>query len=154
MLTERLANWVVAHFTSSPFSEETQLLIRKYAGPPPRDRQLRLQELALVAAYAVALIPFVLLVALAGGLSTALGTPGGDDVIRRVGFAGLAWLCAGLVLHLARYYVVLIAAHRTDASVSSSSDAQRWPLCSADLDFLVQTVGRNLARVPFLPPRL
>ena len=147
MLTERIVGWVDDHVAGSPWTAETQAVIERYAGPPPLERRTQYQELALVVAHALVMIPFVLALAGAGALSSGLGIHGATTPIYRIGVGGLVWCCAGLALHLARYYVAVVADRRSrGASTDASAGAgRRWPRASSDLDFVLQTVVGAIA---------
>jgi hypothetical protein len=140
MLTERVADWVDAHVTESPFSEETQAVIEQYAPPRPAARRARYQELALVVAHALIMIPFILGVALAGALTSALGIDGAKGAIYRVAVAGLTWCCVGLALHLWRFYDALIAVYRSRHNLARADTDWHWPRASSDRDFIAQAV--------------
>ena len=147
MLTERIVAWVNSHVASSPWTAETQAVIERYAGPPPLERRTQLQELALVVAHALVMIPFVLVLAGAGALSSGLGIHGAKTPIYRVAVGGLVWCCVGLALHLVRYYVALVAVRRSRRATTGASAGagRRWPRTSSDLDFVLQTVVAAIA---------
>jgi hypothetical protein len=147
MLTERIVAWVNSHVASSPWTAETQAVIERYAGPPPLERRTQLQELALVVAHALVMIPFVLALALAGALSSGLGIHGATTPIYRIGVGGLVWCCVGLALHLVRYYAALLAGRRSRGAGASAGAGRRWPRTSSDLDFILQTVVAAIAAV-------
>jgi hypothetical protein len=132
VLTDRIVN-AMGNLASSPFFDETQGLIRKYAPSRPQaDRQVR--ELSLVAGYALSMIPAVVIWTIAAwGVSAAAGDQAFEVVIR-LGWGLVVGLLVGIGLHLVRYYDALIrVAHDRDSRTN-----QRWPLVSSDLDFLVQ----------------
>jgi hypothetical protein len=132
VLTDRIVN-AMGNLPSSPFSDETQGLIRKYAPPGPQaDRQVR--ELTLVAGYALSMIPAVVIwIIAAWGVSAAAGDQA-FEVVVRLGWGLVVGLLVGIGLHVVRYYDALIRVARDRDSRTN----QRWPLVSSDLDFLVQ----------------
>jgi len=140
MLTDRVATWIIARVAPSPWTETTQALIKEYAGASRSERRIQQREVALIVAHGLVMIPFILLVALAGGLATRLGSPAPTDAIQRVGIAGLAWCITGVVLHLGRYCLGWVTLSRADAQHSDGSMEGHWPRRSSDLDFLAQTL--------------
>ena len=140
MLTERVAAWVEDHVTDPPWTAETQALIDKYAAPPSAARRARYQELALVVAHALIMIPFILGLAFVGALSTELGIDGAKGAIYRVAVAGLTWCSVGLALHLWRFYDALIAVYRSRRDPTRAAASWQWPRASSDLDFILQAV--------------
>jgi hypothetical protein len=149
MLTERIVGWVDGHVASSPWTAETQAVIERYAGPPPLERRTQYQELALVVAHALVMIPFVVALAFAGALSSGLGIHGATTPIYRIGVGGLTWCCVGLALHLVRYYGALLAGRRSRGAYAGASAGTgwRWPRMSSDLDFILQAVVAAIAAV-------
>jgi hypothetical protein len=129
-----MTDWIFAQASRvapSPFSNETQELMKKYVPPhPQRDRQFR--ELALVVAHAVALLPAVAVWGLVGWLMSDGHRP--SDGFVRVGWGLIVVLLAGLGLHLIRYSDALVKARRAEGASSS----HRWPRASTDLDFVLQ----------------
>jgi hypothetical protein len=129
-----LTDWIFAQasrIAPSPFSRETQDLIKKYAPRRPEaDRQFR--ELALVVGYSVGVLPAVSLWGLVGWLTSGGRRP--SDAFVRIGWALLVILLAGLALHLIRYYDALVQVR----SARTLGGNRRWPRASTDLDFVVQ----------------
>jgi len=132
VLTDRIVN-AMGNLAPSPFSDETRGLINKYAPPRPEaDRQVR--ELTLIAAYALSLIPAVVIWGItAWGVSAAAGDQA-SEVVVRLGWGLVVGLLLGVGLHVVRYYDAMIRI----ASGGDSRTSQRWPGVSSDLDFLVQ----------------
>jgi hypothetical protein len=129
-----LTDWIFAQASRvapSPFSNETQQLIKDYVPPNPEpDRQFR--ELALVVGYSLPLPPAVGLWGLVGWLVSGGYEP--SDEFVRIGCGLIVVLLAGLGLHLIRYYDALFKARRAGGTRSD----HRWPRASTDLDFFVQ----------------
>src|SRR6478736_1308148 len=104
-----LTGWMITQqkrIAPSPWSAETAQIIRKYAPPSPQaERQI--DELTLVAVHGMLMILFVALLALAGWLSS-LFSPRAEGAVAVFGLAILGALCAGIILHLTRYYDALI----------------------------------------------
>jgi hypothetical protein len=140
MLTERVVTWVDNHLTESPFTEETQALIDKYASPRPPARRVQYQELALVVAHALIMLPFVLAIAFTGEITTRLGVHGATGVLYRIAVAGLTWCCVGLGIHIWRFYDALFAIYRSRREPSRAGGDWRWPRASSDRDVVAQTV--------------
>ena len=96
----------------------------------------------LTTANGLIVIPFGLLVALAGELGSVFGSDDAQSVIKIVGIAGLAWCGVGTLLHLIRYCAALFA-HPPRGAQQQADDAiteRSWPRGSSDADFLVQTL--------------
>jgi hypothetical protein len=129
-----LTDWIfvqASRVAPSPFSNETQELIKKYVpSRPEEDRQFR--ELALVVGYSLLLPPAVGLWGLIGWLVSGGYRPSEEFV--RIGWGLIVVLLAGLGLHLIRYYDARFKARRGGGTRSDP----RWPRASTDLDFVVQ----------------
>jgi hypothetical protein len=146
MLTERVVSWVDDRLSESPFTEETQVLIDKYAPSWPRARRAQHDELALVVAHALIVIPFILAIASTGEIATRLGAHGTTGVLYRIAVVGLTWWCVGLTIHICRYYDALLATYRSRRDPSRVGH-WRWPRASSDHDFVVQAVVAMVAAV-------
>jgi hypothetical protein len=131
-----LTGWMIAQqkrIAPSPWSAETAQIIRKYAPPSPQaDRQI--DELTLVAVHGMLMVLFVALLALAGWLSS-LSSPRAEGAVAVFGLAILGAFCAGIVVHLIRYYDALICRKRAERGKAVS--VVRWPRGSSDADFLI-----------------
>ena len=145
VLTERVVAWVDDHVTGSPFSDDVQELIARYAPPPqPAARRARYREAVLMVAHALPMIPFILAVALAGAISSRLGIRDTGDIYR-IAVAGLTFCIAGTWIHLLRFYDAQVAVWRS-RRVSVRADVEwRWPRASSDFDFIAQTVAAAIA---------
>ena len=147
MLTERVATWVSDHATEPQFSEETQALIDQYAPPMPLARRAQYQELALVLAHSLILLPFGLAIAFTGEISTRLGVHGATGVLYRIAVAGVTWCCVGLGLHVWRFCDASLAIFRSRRDPAHAGGDWRWPRASSDRDFVVQAVAAAVAVV-------
>jgi hypothetical protein len=129
-----LTDWIFAQasrIAPSPFSRESQDLMKKYVPPNPEaGRQFR--ELALVVGYSLAVLPAVSVFGLVGWLASGGDRPSGEFV--RIGWGLIVVLLAGLALHLIRYYDALVQVR----SARGLGGDYRWPRASTDLDFVLQ----------------
>jgi hypothetical protein len=128
-----LTDWIVAQASRvapSPFSNETQELIKKYVPThPEKDRRFR--ELALVVGYSLPLPPVAGFLAFAGWLVYGGDRP--SDQFVRIVWGLIVVLLAGLWLHLIRFCDASVAVRR-----GGTRSDHRWPRASSDLDFIVQ----------------
>jgi hypothetical protein len=126
-----LTDWIVAQasrIAPSPFSDETQDLMRKYAPPQPeRARQFR--ELALVVGHSVALLSAVAVWGLVGWL--VLGGHRPSDEFVQIGWGLIVVFLAGLALHLIRYYDALVQVRRAASAEITVGRARRPTLTSS-----------------------
>jgi hypothetical protein len=140
-----LTAWLISQqerLAPSPWSPETQRLLRKYGSPSP-ERERQFDELTLVAVHGVFIFLATAFVALLGFLTS----PGARaTAIFATTYAGVAGgLCTGLFLHLGRYYDALIcrlraerrSRSRVDGADAKPTQALRWPRASSDTDFVV-----------------
>ncbi len=147
-----LTAWMISQqrrFAPSPWSPETQQLLRKY-GPrsPARNRQL--DELTLVAAHGVfLLLGTAVLVLLAWVMSPVGARANATLATIYEGVAG--GVCAGMFLHLARYYDALICRLHSERRSSAEGEPAktatvlRWPRASSDADLVVMiTVSASI----------
>jgi hypothetical protein len=125
----------------SPWSAETQALIRKYATPVP-ERHRQLDEVTLTAIHGIIILLATALVALAGWLASLVGVHANATLA--TAYAGVAGgLCTGMFLHIARYFDALIGSSRAgrrrqmDGEAACPRGALRWPRASSDADFAV-----------------
>ncbi len=138
-LTEWIVVQVKESVAPSRFSTGAQDLIAKYApADPEADRQV--DELALVTAYALLLIPVL---AVWGFLAWMLS--GGNrpsNLVVGIGWGAIAVILVGIGLHLIRYYDALFGKARGQGK---GRPRLSWPWVSGDLDFLVQIACGLLA---------
>jgi hypothetical protein len=137
-----LTAWMISQqerFAPSPWSADTRQLLRKYTRRPlERDRQL--DELTLVAVHGISLLLATVGLGLVAWLTSLAGTRANATFATM--YACVAGgLCAGLVLHLARYYDALICRVRAerdvDGNAANEREALRWPRASSDADLVV-----------------
>jgi hypothetical protein len=138
-----LTAWMISQqerLAPAPWTAETEQLVRKYTPrSPARERQL--DELTLVAVHGVVLFLGTAALTLFGWLTSLVGEPA--NAAFATIYAGMAaGLCAGLFLHLARYYDALICRVRTErrgvnGEAAKAATALRWPRASSDADLVV-----------------
>src|SRR4051794_18342414 len=133
-----LTAWMISQqerFAPPPWSPETSQLLRKCTRRPPgRDRQLA--ELTLVAVHGMFLLLATVGLGLVAWLASLVGARA--NAAFATIYAGVAaGLCAGLFLHLARYYDALICRVSTE---QPGNERLRWPRASSDADLVVVVV--------------
>jgi hypothetical protein len=137
-----LTTWMISQqerFAPAPWSADTSQVFEKHTRrAAERDRQL--DELTLVAVHGM----FLFLATV--GLSLVAWLASLADARANATFATTyacvaSGLCAGLFLHLARYYDALICRVRAERDVgeqaANNRGAPRWPRASSDADLLV-----------------
>lgn len=137
-----LTAWMISQqerFAPAPWSADTSQLLAKYTRRSfQRDRQL--DELTLVAVHGMLLLLTTVGLGLVAWLASLAGARA-NATFATIYACVAGGLCAGLFLHLARYYDALICRVRTerhvDQEAASDPSAPRWPRASSDADLVV-----------------
>lgn len=138
-LTEWIVVQVKERVAPSPFSPRAQELIEKYAPADP-EAERQVDELALVTAYGLLLIPVLAVWAFLAWVLSVGNRP--SSLVVGIGWGAIAVILVGIGLHLIRYYDALIGKVRGQGN---RRPRLFWPSVSGDLDFLVQIACGLLA---------
>ena len=138
-VTEWIVVRVKERVAPSPFSPGAQELIAKYA-PANLEADRQVDELALVTAYALLLIPVLAVWAFLAWLLSGGNRP--SNLVVGIGWGAIAVILVGMGLHLIRYYDALIGKMRGQGK---RRPRLSWPWVSGDFDFLVQIACGLLA---------